>query len=121
MNRMPLAAVALVLGACSALPVEGDGVVALELRLPTSLTLKQGDSLTLHARALDKQGDSVAADIRWHTPDTAAVALDSVRGVVVARLATGTARVQAAVGSLHSDLVSITLQPAGSAARQGDR
>ena len=97
--------------ACSALPASGDGIVALELRTASTLTLKRGDSLTIRARALNQRGDSVAADIRYQTPDTAAISVDSLRGVVRARVATGIGRVQATVGSLRSDLVTITLQP----------
>ncbi len=97
--------------ACSKLPSTGDGIVALELRTPASLTLKLGDSLTLRARALNQQGDSVAADILWQTADTAAITVDPVRGVVRARLGTGVGRVQASVGTLRSDLIRITLLP----------
>lgn len=97
--------------ACSSLPATGDGIVALQVITPTSLLLKRGDSLTLRARALDQHGDSVAADIRWRTPDTAAVTVDSVRGVITARVGAGTARIQASVGTLRSDLLTITLQP----------
>jgi hypothetical protein len=96
---------------CSKLPTSGDGIVALEIRSPTALTLKLGDSLTFSARALNQQGDSVAADILWQTPDTARITVDPVRGVVHARVGTGTGRVQASVGTLHSDLITITLQP----------
>lgn len=97
--------------ACSALPVSGDGIVALEIRTRPPVTIKLGESLTLQARALNQQGDSVAADVRWLTPDTTAVALDSITGVARALLGTGTVRVQAHVGTLRSDLLSITLQP----------
>ncbi len=102
-----------VLAACSSLPTTGDGIVALEVQIPSSLTLHLGDSVTLHARALNQQGDSVAADvIRWFTADTAAVTVDSIRGVVTARLATGSARIQAAVGSLRSNPITLLLAPA---------
>ena len=97
--------------ACSALPVTGDGIVALEIRTKPPVTIRLGASLTLRARALNLQGDSVSADIRWLTADTAAVALDSITGVVVARVASGTARVQAHVGTLRSDLLTIALLP----------
>lgn len=96
---------------CSTLPATGDGIVALEVTTPTRLTLRNGDSLTMHARALNIDGDSVEATIIWQTPDTAAISVDSLRGVVVALKATGTGRVQARVGSLRSDLVPITLLP----------
>lgn len=111
MRRLTPMLLLAVITACSALPATGDGIVALELKAPLVLTLKRGDSLTIRARALNQQGDSVAAEIRWQSPDTAAISVDSLRGVVRARLATGTGRVQASVGSLRSDLVTITLKP----------
>jgi hypothetical protein len=97
---------------CSSLPTTGNGIVAIEVRTPTSLTLRLGDSLTLQARALNQSGDSVAADIRWFTVDTAAVTVDSIRGVVTARQPTGTARIQASFGTLHSDPLTLLLAPA---------
>ncbi|MEO5799892.1 MAG: hypothetical protein ABIZ70_00360 [Gemmatimonadales bacterium] len=110
-RRLALCVVLAAAAACSALPATGDGIVALEIRFSPPLTLRLGQTLTLPARAVNQQGDSVAAEIRWGTPDTAAVAVDSVTGAILARLGTGTARVQAHVGTLHSDLISITLQP----------
>ena len=101
-----------VLAGCSKLPTTTDGVVAIEIRVPASLTLRLGDSVTLQARALNQQGDSVAGVIRWFTVDTAAVTVDSVRGVVTPRLGSGSARVQASVGSLHSDPLVLLLAPA---------
>lgn len=96
--------------ACGSLPDQGGGVVALEVAGSPTATLIVGQSLTLHARALDIQGDSVAADVFWRTPDTALVSLDTAGGVVVARTNRGTARVQARVGTLLSNVVSITLR-----------
>jgi hypothetical protein len=109
--RMGLAATG-ILAACSNLPTTGDGVVAIEVQVPSSLVLHLGDSIMLHARALNQQGDSVAADLRWYTPDTAAVSVDSIRGVVTARQASGSARIQAAVGNLRSDPLMLLLAPA---------
>lgn len=105
-------AVAVLMAGCSSLPTTGNGIVAIEVQTPTSLTLRLGDSVTLHARAFNQQGDSVAADIRWYTVDTAAVTVDSIRGVVTARQSTGTARVQASFGTLHSDPLTLLLAPA---------
>jgi hypothetical protein len=109
--RISVAVAGLLVG-CSSLPTTGDGIVAIEVRTPPSLTLRLGDSLTLHARALNQQGDSVAGVIRWFTVDTAAVTVDSIHGVVRARQATGTARIQASVGTLHSDPLTLLLAPA---------
>lgn len=109
--RLGLAAAGLLV-ACSSLPTTGDGVVAIEVQIPSSLILHLGDSVTLHARAIDQQGDSVAAEFRWYTADTAAVSVDSIRGVVTARQASGSARIQAAVGNLRSDPLMLLLAPA---------
>lgn len=108
MRRLLL--IAVLASACSKLPADGDGVVALEVRSPLAITLKSGESVTLRARALNSAGDSVAADIFWTTADTTISVDDD--GVVVALQGTGSGRVQAAVGSLRSELIVITLQPA---------
>lgn len=102
-----LAAVA----ACSSLPQSGNGVVALQVIVPDSLALRMGDSLQLRAVALNLNGDSVPAVVRWRTPDTALVALDSLSGLVVAKSDTGSARVQASAGTLLSDVITIPLRP----------
>ena len=59
----------LVAGGCGTLPVEGDGVVLLQVVQPASLTLAEGTTLQLTARALDKGGNEVPAEIVWRTPD----------------------------------------------------
>ena len=98
--------------ACSGLPTEAGGVIGLELRVPAQLSLANGQTITLAVRALDRNGDSVAADIRWRTADTTLITLDSIHGVVTGRSDTGSARVQAAFGSLHSDVLTLSLKPA---------
>jgi uncharacterized membrane protein (DUF4010 family) len=100
------------LAACSALPADSDGVVAIEVRTQSPVSLRLGQEVTLRARALNQQGDSVPSVIRWYTTDTALVVLDSTTGILSGRAATGSARVQAAVGTLRSDPISITLLPA---------
>jgi hypothetical protein len=95
--------------ACGSLPDQGNGIVALEIRIPDS-TLAINHSDTLHARAVNLQGDSVPAAVFWRTPDTALITLDSVTGVVVALTNTGSARVQARTGTLLSDILSIGLR-----------
>lgn len=97
--------------ACSALPDAGNGVVQLQVFKPDSLFLYPGSSLTLRARALNLNGDSVAATVLWRTPDTALVTVDATSGLVTSRSDTGgTARVQASVGTLLSDIISIRLR-----------
>jgi hypothetical protein len=96
--------------ACGSLPDSGDGVVSLQVTSPTTLTLPIGRTITLHAVALDIQGDAVpSAMIYWRTPDTALVTLDSVAGTVIARTNSGSARFQARVGTLLSDPIALTL------------
>jgi hypothetical protein len=106
-------ALALATTGCANLPVESDGVVALEIELPSTLTLPEGTSVEVDARALDRNGEAVAATIRWSTPDTT-VTVDELTGLVTGAAPSGTGRVQASVGSLRSDFITFTLQPAPS-------
>ena len=55
---------------CSNITDTGSGVVALEVKVPSRLELEVGDTIQLSARALDRNGDSVAAEITWLSPDT---------------------------------------------------
>lgn len=104
---------------CSGLTEGEAGVVALEVRVPSPPVLEIGETLQLSARPLDKNGDSVAATVIWRSPDPT-VTVDSTTGLVTG-VAAGTARVQASVGSLSSDLVSLTvLTPADTLAIVGD-
>jgi hypothetical protein len=108
-----------VLAGCSGLDEGEAGVVALEVRTPNPPLMETGETVQLSARPLDKDGDSVAATVIWRTPDTTAT-VDSITGVVTA-VAPGTARFQASVGSLTSDLISLTvLTPADTLAIVGD-
>ena len=105
-----LAALLLVSG-CGNLPVTGDGVVALEVTVPNPLTLAEGQSRQLTARALDAAGEEVAAEIRWRTPDET-LTVEELTGIVTGVAASGTGRVQATLGTLRSDLITFTLVPA---------
>jgi hypothetical protein len=110
MRARTLAAV-LLLSGCGNLPVTGDGVVALEVTVPSTLTLAEGQSRQLTARALNAQGEEVVAEIRWRTPD-ATLTVEELTGIVTGAAATGTGRVQATLGTLRSDLITFTLVPA---------
>ena len=121
MNRAVALAAIFFAAACSSLPDAGNGIVGLQIRLPdtangsgctssSSCTLVQGASLTLAAHAINLQGDSVAAMILWITFDTTFVSLDSLHGIVTAkRDTTGSAQVQATVGTLRSDPITIVV------------
>jgi hypothetical protein len=111
--RLPgrsLVALALLAG-CSKLPTTGDGIVAIEIDTPATLTLYKDSSVTLHARALDQQGTEVTAVVRWFTVDTAAATVDSILGRVTAKASGGSARIQASVGTLHSSPLTLLLAP----------
>ncbi len=63
------------------------------------------------ARPLNGSGDSIAADVVWATPDTAALlVLDSATGASRAK-APPSGRLQARVGSLRSNFLSVTIRP----------
>ena len=108
-RRYQLLLVTLIWG-CGNLPSTTDGVVALEIDIPSPLTLIEGTSRQLTARAFNSQGEQVATDIWWRTPDSTIV-VDSATGVVTALAASGVGRVQASAGTLRSDLITFTLQP----------
>jgi Bacterial Ig-like domain (group 2) len=101
-----LTSVVLVLG-CSDLTEGGGGVVGLEIRTPEVLTLQVGQTLQLTARALDKNGNEVAAPIEWRAPDPT-LTVDQATGVITG-VAPGPGRVQAFTGSLSSAMVEFTV------------
>lgn len=107
MTRRELAALLLLAG-CSGLTPR-DGVVALEVRLPTPSFVEPGDTLPLRARALDVNGDSTDVTILWSSPDSTLV-VDST-GFVTTTLTSGKGLVQARTGSLRSDLFTINIRP----------
>ncbi len=88
--------------------------------LPDSGLVELNDTLTPSARALNGRGDSVAAAIRWEALDTAVVALlDSTTGESLGKTV-GTGRLQARVGRLRTNPLSVTVQsPADSAFADG--
>lgn len=110
MRQRLLAGLVLAVAACTNLPSGGDGIVALEVLVPKVLVIAPDETVTLRARALNQAGDSVAADIRWFTIDTLTISVDAVTGLVTPLAETGTGRVQAGVGSLRSDPISITVR-----------
>lgn len=105
-----LTAAVLVVAACANLPTTGDGVVELRVTNPDSLVLAQGDTVTLVATALGKDGKEITATIDWSTPDTT-ISVDQ-SGLVTAIADSGIGRVQAAIGNLRSNLITFTLKAA---------
>lgn len=110
--RLPGLALALLVVGCANLPTTGDGIVELRVELPASTTLAEGGTVQLSALAYDRTGAVVTdAAIVWSTPDTT-VSVDPALGVVTGLTESGTGRVQAAIGTLRSNLITFTLQPA---------
>jgi hypothetical protein len=98
------------LGGCSNISAPKGQPVALELSLPVPAAVEQNDTVRLRARALDANGDSVAATIVWRSADTTLTMVDST-GLVTTALTSGTGRVQASTGSLRSALTQLTIRP----------
>ena len=95
----------LILG-CSNLTEGAGGVVGLEIRAPDLKTLEVGEVLQLSAVALDKNGDSVATEVTWTTPDTT-LTVDPAGAITGVH--PGVGRVQAFSGSLASGVITFTV------------
>lgn len=105
---------------CRLLTGPSDRIIALELAGSAADTAIAGDTLHLHARALTAGGDSVPdAVITWAILDTGTVGIELVdsSGTFLAQR-TGTWHVQAAVDSLRSDPIAITVLPGPAVALQ---
>ncbi len=106
--RLVLPLLAAATCACSSLTDSGDGVVALDVKLPSRLQVEVGDTVVLSAVALDRSGAPVAAGISWLTPDTT-IGVVAGTGQITGRIAGTTGRVQAAEGTLVSDFLTFTV------------
>jgi hypothetical protein len=103
-----VAAVVLAAAACHALSPDLNAVIAIEITLPDSGRVELQDTLRPSARALNGRGDSTAADLVWTALDTTIAVVDSSTGATVGRLV-GTGRLQARVGNLPSNPVTVTV------------
>jgi hypothetical protein len=92
---------------CSGLDEGEAGVVGLEVRVPGPDTVEVGESIQLSARPLNKDGDSVGTPVTWVSVDAAAT-IDAVTGVLTG-VSAGSARVQASVGALGSELITFAV------------
>jgi hypothetical protein len=112
------AAVLLVAG-CSNINEVSGGVVALEVTVPSPPTIEVNESLQLAARALNKDGDSVAAPVVWSVGDPT-LSVDASSGVLTG-VSPGAGRVQASVGTLTSGVFTFTvIAPADTIIISGD-
>jgi hypothetical protein len=94
--------------ACRALSPDFNAIIAIEVTLPDSGRVEVGDTLRPRARALDGRGDSTAADFVWTALDTTIDVVDSSTGATVG-VSAGTGRLQARVGNLRSNPVTVTV------------
>ena len=112
----------LLLGAalgCSGLTEGEAGVVGIEVSVLGPDTVEVGETIQLSARPLDKNGDSAATAVNWVSADASAT-IDPATGALTG-VTPGTARVQATVGALASDLITFTvISPADTLAIAGD-
>jgi hypothetical protein len=92
---------------CSNLSTNESGIAGLEIRVPRPAAVEVGQTIQLHARALDEQGDSIAATVRWITPDTTITLTPD--GKLTGRTGGSTAQVQAQSANIVSDFVSFTV------------
>lgn len=96
--------------ACSNITDDGSGVTAIDVQVPASNIVEVGDTIQLTARAIDRNGQPVPATITWSTPDTT-LSVIAATGRITGRAGNGTTtgRVQAAEGTLVSDLLTFTV------------
>ena len=119
MSRRAWASAVVLLAGCSDLQDVGGGVVALEVTAPTPPVLEVNESVQLSARALNSNGDSVAAAIVWSVADTT-LTVEPSTGLLTA-VAPGIGRVVASVGTLSSGVVTFNvLAPADTIIITGD-
>lgn len=100
-----LALVAVV--ACSSLGEPGEPV-AIEFLIPAPALVEVNDTIQLRARVLDLNGDSIAAEIRWRTPDST-VGVDSLTDLFWGLLP-GSGRVQPTSGSLVGTVATFSVR-----------
>lgn len=98
--------VAVALG-CSGLTESEGGVVGIEVGVPGPDSVEVGEAIQLTVKPINKDGDSVAAPVTWLSADTTAT-IDPSSGLLTG-VSPGPARIQAAVGSLRSPIITFTV------------
>jgi hypothetical protein len=109
-RRPALAALAAAVAAgaigCSNI-TEQNGIAGLEIFLPNPPTVEVGQTIVLHARALDRSGNEVSAAITWISPDPAVSLTQD--GMLTGLIGGATARVQAQTDAIVSDFQTINV------------
>lgn len=104
--------------ACSGLQESEAGVVGIEVSVPGPDIVEVGETVQLSAKPLDKNGDSVGTPVTWLSADASAT-IDPAG--MLTGVSPGTARVQASVGSLGSELITFeVVAPADTLVLAGD-
>ena len=109
--KLRLTVLSILSTACANIADDGSGVVALEVQQPAPALVEVGDTITLTARALDRDGNPVDVAIDWRTPDPANVFVEATTGRITGLVPGTIGRVQATQGSLVSDLISLNVVP----------
>lgn len=105
MNSRGLSWIALVAAAaCSNFTATEEGVTTLVLFVPQPAEVEAGQTLQLHAAAVNADGDTVAAPIIWRALDTT-ITVDSLAGLLTGVIAGQSGWVIARTGTLFSDSV----------------
>lgn len=107
--RAGASALLLLAAACSDITTDSNGVIALDVVSPEPAEVEVGDTIQLVAWAIGRNGDTIPAVIRWRTPDTSLVVVDSLTGAVTGRAVAPQARVQAVEGTLVSDFILLSV------------
>ncbi len=107
MSRWALLLLVLLVPGCSDLTEGAGGVVGLEITTPPKTDLEVGETMTLTARALDEDGNTVPAAVTWRTPD-ATLAVDEATGVITG-VSPGVGRVQAFADLLGSSVLTFNV------------
>jgi hypothetical protein len=95
MKRLVAASALCALAACSDVGSSSDTVIAIRVTPPPGGVVEVGDTVQYTAVTLNQDGDSINAPVRWATPDTQNISLDSLTGKVVGKLGGTQASVQA--------------------------
>jgi hypothetical protein len=109
-RRLIAVAAVVATAACSLVGIDLDSVIAVEVTVPDSGRVEEGDTLLLSARALNARGDSVpGAVFVWERIDTGKIILDAATGRVIGVTPTSAVRVRARHDNLPSNPISLAV------------
>jgi hypothetical protein len=97
----------LMVPACSDLTEGAGGVIALQVTDPPADEIEVGQSMTLTAVGLDKDGNPIPAAVTWRAPDPTLIVVPTTG--VITGVAPGIGRVQAFADQLGSNVLQFTV------------